>query len=59
VGEPGHPDAVSRSEGGTLGAEAVDDADYLMAWDNARMLGSEVAFGQVQIGATHPAHGHA
>jgi hypothetical protein len=59
VGEPGHPDAVSHPEGGTLGAEAVDDADYLMARDNAGVLGSQVAFGQVQIGATHPAHGDA
>jgi hypothetical protein len=56
VGEPGHPDAVSFPEDGTLGAEAVDDTDDLVARDDAGMLGSEVAFGQVQIGTTHPAH---
>jgi hypothetical protein len=59
VGEPGHPDAVSRTQAGTLGTEAVDGPDYLVARDDAGMLGSEVAFGQVQIGATHPAYGDA
>jgi hypothetical protein len=56
VGEPGHPDPVSDTEAGTVGTELVDDADYLMARDDAGMLGNEVAFGQVQIGTTHPAY---
>ena len=56
VGEPGDPDAVSRPQAGALGTEVVDEADHLVTRDNAGMLGSEVAFGQVQIGATHPAY---
>jgi hypothetical protein len=59
VGEPGHPDAVTRSQAGTLGTEAVDDPDHLVARDDAGMLGGEVAFGQVKVGATHAAHGDA
>jgi hypothetical protein len=56
VGEPGDPDAVSTVQAGALGTDAVDEADHLVAWDHAGMLGSEVAFGQVQVGATHPAY---
>jgi hypothetical protein len=55
VSQPRDPDAISTSEASRAGPDLIDDADDLVPRDDVGPLWPKVAFGEVQVGATHAA----
>ena len=54
--QPSHADPVAFLEALYAGSAAYDAADDFMAGDEGTALGRQVAFGNMQVGPTHPAH---
>src|SRR5205807_224125 len=58
VPQPGDTDAGAHREAGGARAQGLDVAHDLVPGDDGGTLGEQVALGQVQVGAAHPAGGH-
>ena len=59
MAQPGDADALAEREARRTGAEGVDHADDLVAGHDAAAARREVALGEVEVGATDAADGHA
>ena len=58
MGQPRDAHPVTQAEPAGSLSQLVDDAHDLMARNDQLVLGWEVAFGQVEIGAADPADAH-